>query len=160
MDMELIKSIIALMKKNDLSEFDLEEKDFKLVLKRNSNNEMDSRMWIPAPVAVAPPAAIPSAPTAPVSPAAAPTESAAPVDTLPAILSPMVGTFYRSSSPDVEPFVKVGDHITKDSVVCIIEAMKVMNEIKAEITGTIQKILIENATAVQFGQKLFVVSPD
>ena len=76
------------------------------------------------------------------------------------IKSPIVGTFYRSPSPDADPFVTVGQHVTPESVVGIIEAMKVMNEIKAEVKGTIRKILVENATAVQYGQVLFLVEPD
>lgn len=75
------------------------------------------------------------------------------------IQSPLVGTFYRASAPDADPFVAVGTRVTKDSVVCIIEAMKVMNEIKAETSGVIKKILVENATAVQYGQPMFLVEP-
>lgn len=153
MDMELIKNVIALMKENDLREFDVEEKDFKLSLKRGPQDA--------APSAWAPPM-MPLPPMMPAAQAAAPVPEAPGTseDSLPAITSPMVGTFYRSSSPDAEPFVKVGSTVTKDSVVCIIEAMKVMNEIKAEMSGTVTKILVENATAVQFGQKLFVISPN
>ena len=76
------------------------------------------------------------------------------------VKSPLVGTFYRSSSPDSDPFVKVGSHVGPNSVVCIIEAMKVMNEIKAGVSGTVRKVLVENASAVQFGQPLFLVDPD
>jgi len=95
------------------------------------------------------------------APAASPAPAAAPPppaeEELAPIASPLVGTFYRASSPDADPFVSVGSRVNKDTVVCIIEAMKVMNEIKAETSGVIKKILVENATAVQFGQPMFLV---
>jgi acetyl-CoA carboxylase biotin carboxyl carrier protein len=95
------------------------------------------------------------------APAALPPPAAAPPppaeEELTPIASPLVGTFYRASSPDADPFVSVGARVNKDTVVCIIEAMKVMNEIKAETSGVIKKILVENATAVQFGQPMFLV---
>jgi acetyl-CoA carboxylase biotin carboxyl carrier protein len=141
MDMDRIKNVIDLMREQDLSEFSIEEKDFKLSLKRNVPVVCASP--VPVPMAVAAPAA-----AAPVS---EPEEDLAPID------SPLVGTFYRASSPDAEPFVTVGSSVTKDTVVCIIEAMKVMNEIKAETTGVVKRILVENATAVQFGQPMFLV---
>jgi acetyl-CoA carboxylase biotin carboxyl carrier protein len=72
----------------------------------------------------------------------------------------MVGTFYSSSSPDTAPYVKVGDHVSEDTVVCVIEAMKVFNEIRAEMSGTVEKVLAKNAQAVEFGQPMFVVRPD
>ena len=145
MDMDRIKKVIDLMREHDLCEFAIEDRDFKLSLKRGGL------------VAVAPPpVAVPAA--APDPAAAAPAAPAAEANLTP-IPSPLVGTFYRANSPDADPFVAVGSRVTKDTVVCIIEAMKVMNEIKAETSGVIRKILVENATAVQYGQPIFLVEP-
>jgi len=105
------------------------------------------------PTPAAPAAAPPAAPQAGAEPEAEPEE-------LPRITSPMVGTFYAASSPEAAPFVQVGDHVDEDTVVCVIEAMKVFNEIRAETSGTIETVLVENAEAVEFGQPLFVVRPD
>ena len=146
MDIDRIKSVIDLMCERELCEFAIEEKDFKLSLKRGSPAVMMSApMMAPAaaPSAAAPAAAAPAAPAAD--------------DKLIPIPSPLVGTFYRAGSPDADPFVAVGSRVNKDTVVCIIEAMKVMNEIKAETSGVIKKILVENATAVQFGQPMFLI---
>lgn len=148
MDIDRIKTVIDLMREHDLNEFAVEEKDFKLSLKRGS--PAPAMMMAPQMLA---PAALPAAP------AAAPAAKAAPAadENLTPIPSPLVGTFYRAGSPDADPFVQVGSRVNKDTVVCIIEAMKVMNEIKAETSGVIKKILIENATAVQFGQPMFLI---
>ena len=149
MDMDRIKSVIDLMCERELCEFAIEEKDFKLSLKRGSPAVlMSAPMMAPATAPAAAPAAAAPA-TAPATPAAD--------DKLTPIPSPLVGTFYRAGSPDADPFVAVGSRVNKDTVVCIIEAMKVMNEIKAEASGVIKKILVENATAVQFGQPMFLI---
>ncbi len=136
MDMQQIKSVIGLMREENLSEFAIEEDGFKLSLKRGGV----------APLPAAAPAVPAPAPAAP-----------SPDDGLEKIKAPLVGTFYRASSPDADPFVKVGSTVTKDTVVGIIEAMKVMNEIKAETSGVIKKVLVDNAMAVQYGQPLFLV---
>ncbi len=150
MDIDRIKTVIDLMREHELSEFAIEEPDFKLTLKRG--NPAGLMMAAPMMAPAMAPAAAPAAPAAaPAAPAPAADENLTP------IASPLVGTFYRASSPDSEPFVGVGSRVTKDTVVCIIEAMKVMNEIKAETSGTIKKILVENATAVQFGQPIFLI---
>ena len=149
MDIDRIKSVIDLMREHELCEFAIEEKDFKLSLKRGSPAVM---MAVPQQMAAAP--AAPAAAPAPAAPAAAP---AAAVEAGTPITSPLVGTFYRAGSPDAEPFVTVGSRVSKDTVVCIIEAMKVMNEIKAETSGVVKKILVENATVVQFGQPMFLI---
>ena len=155
MDLDRIKSVIDLMSANDLCEFAVEEKDFKLSLKRGSPAPaMMMSAPLMAPMAAPAPAAAPAAPV----PAAAPAAPAKAADeNLTPIPSPLVGTFYRAGSPDADPFVAVGSRVNKDTVVCIIEAMKVMNEIKAETSGVIKKILVENATAVQFGQPMFLI---
>ena len=152
MDIKDIKRIIELMKENELSEFELAEEGFRISLRRKGFGSEPQVIMTPmhaAAPAVAP-AAAPVA--APVAPAPAPSN-------LIEIKSPMVGTFYRSSSPESEAFVGLGKDVDQESVVCIIEAMKVMNEIKAEVKGTIRKILVENATSVEFGQPLFLVEP-
>ena len=151
MDIKEIKAIIDLMRKNDLSVFKMENEGFKLTLKKGGDYQ--PVITVPAqPVATPPPA---SGATTPSGTAASP----APADAgnFKEITSPMVGTFYRTPSPDSAAFVEPGSQITPDTVVCIIEAMKVMNEIKAEISGTIAEILVENGKPVQFGQPLFRV---
>jgi acetyl-CoA carboxylase biotin carboxyl carrier protein len=153
LDLKEIKELIALIKKNDLSEFELEQGDFKIKLKK-SGGELQPVVYSAAPAAPAAPIAAAQAPAAPSGAAqpAAPSKEGAPGKE---IVSPMVGTFYASSSPEAPPYVAVGQQVTEDTVVCIIEAMKVMNEIKAETRGTISEILAENGKPVQFGQPLF-----
>jgi acetyl-CoA carboxylase biotin carboxyl carrier protein len=138
MDLRKIKSLVELMNENALSEVELEEEGMKVRLRKFGGDAA------PAP------AALPGVP-APVAPAKP--EKAPP--TGPLISSPMVGTFYRASGPEAKPFVDVGTVVGKDTGVCIIEAMKVMNEIKAECEGTIEEILVQNGQAVEFGQPLF-----
>ncbi len=156
MELKDIKKVVQMMKENDLTEFLLEDEACTLQLKRGGGE-------IQQLVAAAPQmlAASPTAPIATAAPAAAAPADAAPAvdDGLIEITSPMVGTFYNSPSPDSDSFVEIGVEIGEDSVVCIVEAMKVMNEIKAEVKGTIKKILVDNATPVQFGQPLFLVDP-
>lgn len=136
------------MKENDLSVFEMEKAGFKIKLQKDAGPGS-------APVVVAPIAAPAAAAPAPAAaPASAP---AAAASSHKEITSPMVGTFYRASSPDASPFVDVGAQVTEDTVVCIIEAMKVMNEIKAETTGVIAEVVAENGKPVQFGQALFRV---
>ncbi len=148
MDINDIKRIIELMKENELSEFELAEQGFRITVRRKAGGDPQVVM---APVPMA--AAVPSA--APAAPAAAPAVPSNLIE----IKSPMVGTFYRSSSPEAEPYASPGKDVEGESVVCIIEAMKVMNEIKAEVKGVIRKVLVENATPVEFGQPLFLVEP-
>lgn len=155
MDTKKIKEIVNLMVKSDLSEFEIEDNDFKLKIGRNTGREI----VLSAPVASAPlmaPAAAPhaAAPAAATTAAAAPAQSEVGVEI---IKSPMVGTFYRSPSPDNPPFVSQGDQVSAEKVVCIIEAMKVMNEIHAEMSGTIVEVLIEDGHSVEYGQPLFKV---
>ena len=136
------------MRKNDLSVFKMESEGFKITLKKGNDFQ---------PVIHAVPVAAPIA-----APAAAPAAAApppAPNDNLKDIASPMVGTFYGSPTPDAQPFVKVGQDVDENTVVCIIEAMKVMNEIKADVRGTIAEIVAENGKPVQFGQALFRIVP-
>ncbi len=152
MDIKEIKRIVELMKEHDLSKFELEEEAFRIALVRGYDEQV--RL---APVASPAPASLAAVPAAATSAEAA---KVAEDDGLLEITSPIVGTFYRSSSPDADPFVQVGQAVDKDSVVCIVEAMKVMNEIKAEVKGTVVKILVENASPVMYGQPLFKVKPE
>lgn len=165
MDLKDIKVIIDLMKKNSLSEFELEKEGFKIKLKRGAAEASGPGMAAELQQAAAllaqtsPPAPAPSAaggaPAA--TPAPARAAPAKPEDD--AIKSPMIGTFYRAPAPDASPYVEVGDEVNAESVVCIIEAMKVMNEIKAEVRGVITELLIENGKPVEFGQPLFKIRP-
>ncbi len=142
------------MKKNDLSVFELERDGFKLKLQKGAGEQT---VFAPAVLAAGPmPAAIPPALQ---SGAATPTPAPAAQKSEPLkdIVSPMVGTFYRAGSPESPPFAEIGDSISEESVVCIIEAMKVMNEIKAETSGVVAEIVAENGKPVQFGQVLFRV---
>jgi acetyl-CoA carboxylase biotin carboxyl carrier protein len=150
-----IKAIIDLMRKNDLSVFELEKDGFRLKLQKGATEK---------PVSVVPivsaAAAPPSAHTVQVSGPGTKAEAAAEAEqksTLRDIVSPMVGTFYRAGSPDASAFVDVGSEVTEETVVCIIEAMKVMNEIKAETRGVIAEVVAENGKPVQFGQVLYRV---
>ena len=142
-DIKEIKAIIDLMKKNGLSVFEIEKEGFRLKLQRG----MADQTSVPAPPTVAFP--LKAATTAAGKPADA--------SSLKDIVSPMVGTFYRAGSPDGAPLVDIGKTVTEDTVVCIIEAMKVMNEIKAETSGIIAEVVAENGKPVQFGQVLFRV---
>ena len=149
LDLKEIKELIALMRKNDLSVFKMEKEGFKITLKKGTDFQPVITSTAPAAM-VAAPAAV----AAPGPDAAAALKDAA---SLREIASPMVGTFYGSASPDSGPYVTVGQEVTEDTVVCIIEAMKVMNEIKAEVRGVIAEVVAENGKPVQFGQALFRV---
>jgi len=147
MDIKQIKHLIKLMIDNDLTELDIASGDEKVHLKRAGEAQQ------PAGVPVF--QAVPPAPAAPPKAEGEPAKLEELVD----VRSPMVGTYYSSSSPDVDAYVDVGDSVEQDTVVCIVEAMKVMNEIKADCTGTIAEICVKNAQPVEFGQVLFRVRP-
>jgi acetyl-CoA carboxylase biotin carboxyl carrier protein len=155
-DLKDIKAIIDLMRKNSVSEFELEKEDFKIRLKRGPNggntsssaDESAVLTYVQPPMLVQPNVAAASVPAA-----------AVPLITEVDVKSPMIGTFYRAPSPESAPYVEVGTEVNPETVVCIIEAMKVMNEIKAETKGTITQVMVENAKPVEFGQALFKVRP-
>jgi acetyl-CoA carboxylase biotin carboxyl carrier protein len=151
-DLKDIKAIIDLMRKNSISEFELEKQEFKIKLKRGPNGGGAGVAYEEAPVVayVAPPAVL----AAPGAPAPAPVAAAPAIPEL-EIKSPMIGTFYRAPSPEAASYVEVGTEVNPDTAVCIIEAMKVMNEIKAEAKGVITQVMVENAKPVEFGQPLF-----
>lgn len=146
MDVRLLEQICKLMQANDLNTVDVRDGERRIILKRGAPEYV---AVAPAPVPNPAPAATPAAPAAPVD------ENAGLVP----IKSPMVGTFYAAPAPDAKPFVGVGTHVDEDTDVCVIEAMKVFNNIKAETQGTIAKILVENGQPVEFGQTLFLVKP-
>jgi acetyl-CoA carboxylase biotin carboxyl carrier protein len=151
-DLKDIKAIIDLMKKNSISEFEMEREDFKIRLKRGTgqssqNDDIPTTSYMP-PVAITTGGAVPVA----IQSASAPTGDLE-------IKSPMIGTFYRAPSPEAANYVEVGSEVNADTVVCIIEAMKVMNEIKGEVKGIVTQILVENAKPVEFGQSLFRIRP-
>jgi oxaloacetate decarboxylase alpha subunit/acetyl-CoA carboxylase biotin carboxyl carrier protein len=156
-DLKEITQIVSLMAENDLTVFHWERDGIKLKLKRGADladaQKLLSSMSFHAPQAPVQMAA-PGAPSAPPASAAAPAAPTAEAKG-PTINSPMVGTFYRASGPDEAPFANIGDSVDENTTVCIIEAMKVMNEIKAEIGGTIARVLVEDGKPVQYGQPLF-----
>ena len=161
MDLKDIKVIVDLMKKNAVSEFEMEEGDFKIKLKRESGKPRKGETVVVQeaapmilPAAAAAPAAVPMAVATPAPAAPAPAAEG------PEVKSPMIGTFYRKPSPDADSFVEVGSVVEPETVVCIIEAMKVMNEIKAEVKGTIAEVLLEDGKPVEYGQALFRIEPN
>ena len=154
MELKDIKAIIDLMRKNELSVFEMEKDGFKLKLQKGMT---EKTVLTPVATSVAMPVAAPAAATPVAAAASPPTPEKAPAEKLKEIASPMVGTFYRAGSPDSPSFVEVGSEVNEETVVCIIEAMKVMNEIKAETKGVIAEVIAENGKPVQFGQVLFRV---
>jgi acetyl-CoA carboxylase biotin carboxyl carrier protein len=156
MDLKDIKAIVDLMKKNSISEFELEKgQEFKIRLKRSANGghtqEEMLPMYLPPGTPVPTQMASPAYSAQPTAPAAASNEIE--------IKSPMVGTIYRAPSPEAANYIEIGAEVHPDTVVCIIEAMKVMNEIKSEVRGVITQVLVENAKPVEFGQPLFKIRP-
>ena len=160
MNLNEIQDLIKFVSKAGVSEVEIEKKDFKIIIKSESKKQQDQQIiYQAAPqVQAAPqaPAPVQAAPAAPAAPAeAAPSEDSKYIT----IKSPMIGTFYRSTSPDKDPFVQVGSTVQKGSPVCIIEAMKLFNEIESEISGKIVKVLVDDASPVEYDQPLFLVDP-
>lgn len=156
-----IRDLIDFISKSGLNEVNIETNELKLNVKREPDQKVFKSTPVMAPMAAAPavaaaPVAAPSVPAAKAAPAAEAASGKKTSD----IKSPMIGTFYRSGNPDTPPFVSVGDKVTKGQTVCIIEAMKLFNEIESEVSGTIVKVMVENATPVEYDQVLFVVEPD
>ena len=141
------------MKKNSITEFELERQDSKIRLKRGLNGNAPAVQYDEAPIA-GPISVLPAVPVA-ATPAALPVATGE-ID----IKSPMIGTFYRAPSPEAGNYVEIGSEVNADTVVCIIEAMKVMNEIKSEVKGIVTQVLVENGKPVEFGQPLFKVRPN
>jgi acetyl-CoA carboxylase biotin carboxyl carrier protein len=166
MDLQSIQALIELVNKSDIGEVKLEQGNFKLCIR---HKDYHPKGMVAVATAPAGPVAAPVA-AAPAVTAAAPKEDASPQEEAPkaasaesasylTVKSPMIGTFYRSSSPDKDAFVKVGDRIEKGNVLCIIEAMKLFNEIESEISGTVVKVLVDNASPVEYDQPLFLIDP-
>ncbi len=154
-DLKTLKQLVKLMTDNDLTELDVEGDGERVKLKRGGAGPVVSYA-APGTVTSAAPAGAAAAPASAAAPPAPPAED----EGLETIASPMVGTFYAAATPDAEPFVSAGSRVEPDTVVCLVEAMKVFNEIKAEMTGTIEKVLVGNGDAVEFGQPLFLVKPE
>jgi len=158
MDLKEIQDLIRFVSKSGVTEVELEKDGFKIVIK--SDRPAEQMAYVQqAPMMMAPP--VQAAPAAVAAAAPAPAPAAAPAavsaETGVPIKSPMIGTFYRSAGPDKDVFVKVGDKVEKGQVVCIIEAMKLFNEIESEVSGTILKVLVDNANPVEYDQPLFLV---
>ncbi len=151
-DVKRVRRLVELMKEHDLSELDLKDGEQRVRLRRGAEPMVSYPMsYAPAPTAAAAtPSAAPSSGGTPAAPA---------VESGVVIKSPMVGTFYLSANPESPPFVKVGDHVGPETTVCIVEAMKVFNQIPADMSGQITAVLAENGQPVEFGQPLFRVSP-
>ncbi|BAU52163.1 acetyl-CoA carboxylase biotin carboxyl carrier protein [Mucilaginibacter gotjawali] len=156
MDIKQIQDLIRFVAKSGVNEVSIEQNDFKITIKTNQVQTVvnatvpEGLHYAPAPAAVPPPAPVAAAPVA---------EPVADTSKFVVVKSPMIGTFYRSASPDKPLFVNVGDEIKPGSVLCIIEAMKLFNEIESEISGRIVKILVDNASPVEYDQPLFLVEP-
>jgi len=143
-DIAQIRKLIKLLQNSDVTEIEVTQGEQRVRISRQGMVAAPAQPIAPSP-----------APAAPAAPAAAEEQDALEH----AVTSPMVGTFYRAPSPDAEPFVREGQKVRKGDVLCIIEAMKLMNEIEAEYDGTVDKILVENATPVEYGQPLFIITP-
>lgn len=149
-DIRKLKELVKLMVENDLAELDLRDQEETVTIRRGGSGPEIVAPAVQHAAAAAPAPATANGQAEPASPAD---------DGLIAVESPMVGTFYTAANPDSEAFVSVGSQISEGSVVCIVEAMKVFNEIKAELSGTIERICVKNGDAVEFGQALFMVRP-
>jgi acetyl-CoA carboxylase biotin carboxyl carrier protein len=152
MTLDEIKQLIDFIRERDLSEFELERADFKLRIKSGAVVHA-----VAAPVALAAPQALAATPAAGPAPVAVTEPAEQGGEDLSIVTSPIVGTFYRSSEPNAKPFVAVGDTVRKGQVLCIIEAMKLMNEIDSEHEGEVVSIYVENGQAVQYGERLFAI---
>jgi acetyl-CoA carboxylase biotin carboxyl carrier protein len=163
MNLKDIQNLIRFVAKSGASEVELETEDVKIRIKTSSDGSgnVETTVVQHVPVAAPAPAAqVIAAPAAPVAaPAAAPAEEASDDSKYVTVKSPMIGTFYRKPSPDKDAFVQVGDSVNADSVVCVIEAMKLFNEIEAEVSGKIVKVLVDDASPVEYDQPLFLVDP-
>lgn len=171
MNAKELKSILQALQEHEVAELTLETPDYKLTVKRGGEVQ---HVAAPAPVVVQSPAAVPAAQAVSHAPVAAPAPSPAAPAPTPAskaempvedtskyieVKAPIVGTFYRAPSPDADPFVKEGDTVKKGQVLCIIEAMKLMNEIESEVSGVVRKILVANGEPIEYGQVLFLIEP-
>ncbi len=160
MTLKEIQTLIKFVSESGVDEVDLEEKDFKLSIRKAAPVAAPQVVQATVPAPQAAPAPAPAAPAAQPEAPKAEAPAAPAEDNLLTIKSPMIGTFYRTPSPDKPAFVNVGDEVSQGSVVCIVEAMKLFNEIESEVSGKIVKILVDNATPVEYDQPLFLVEPN
>ncbi len=159
MDLNLLRRLIKLVEKSEITEFTVQEGDLKVKISKNGSGPV---------VNFAPAGGVPQQQNVPVSQPARQAETSAPSESkeetksenLHEVRSPIVGTFYRAPAPDADPYVQVGDHVSEGTVLCIVEAMKLMNEIESDVSGKIVKILVENATPVEYNQPLFLIEKD
>jgi acetyl-CoA carboxylase biotin carboxyl carrier protein len=160
MDLDEIKQILDMMREHDLAEFELERDNIKLRLRKNSVGGWNGALpqMAPVPYVTAPPAGVSQTPDNASSTPPILTPAKEDID-LAIVKSPIVGTFYRAAEPDAAPFADVGQTVKKGQVLCIIEAMKLMNEINAECDGEIVKVYVENGQAVHYGERLFAIKP-
>ncbi len=155
MDLNLIKKLIKVVENSEVTEFSVQEGDLKIKISKNGGNTVQ-QITVPQQMAATPqPVA-----EAPKSEAAPKAEETSQDENLYEVKSPIVGTFYRAPAPDADPYVQVGDKVGQGTVLCIVEAMKLMNEIESDVSGTIVKILVENATPVEYNQPLFLIKRD
>ncbi len=154
MDLNLVKRLIKIVEKSEITEFSISEGDVKIKISKNNGQtaQVVTNLPVQAP-------AVQPVQTAETKNEVQKEEVAA-KESLHEVRSPIVGTFYRAPAPDADPYVKVGDHVSPGTVLCIVEAMKLMNEIESDVSGTIEEILVENATPVEYNQPLFVIKPD
>jgi acetyl-CoA carboxylase biotin carboxyl carrier protein len=157
MDFDEITRILEMMREHELSEFELERDNFKLRIRKNTGGQLAAAFPHPASTHAAIPAAAPAAPASATT-ASELTEAEEEME-LAVVKSPIVGTFYRAPEPGAKPFAEVGEVVKKGQVLCIIEAMKLMNEINAEVDGEVVKVYVENSQAVQYGERLFAIRP-
>lgn len=157
METKDIQKLLDYISKSDLDEVNIETSELKLSIKRSIAGQTVQAVQVPVQVAATAPAPLPEAPKVETAPAAAPVAEVA--SNLIEVKSPMIGTFYRSAGPDKPNYVEVGDTITEGGVICIVEAMKLFNEIESEISGKVVKILVEDASPIEFDQPLFLVEP-
>jgi acetyl-CoA carboxylase biotin carboxyl carrier protein len=160
MNLNEIQDLIKFVAKSGVTEVEIERKDFKITIKAETKSKgADQPIYVQASAPAPLPVAVAPAPVAAVPEAAPAVESASNDSKYITIKSPMIGTFYRSAGPDKEQFVNVGDTVSKGSTICIIEAMKLFNEIESEISGKIVKVLVDDASPVEYDQPLFLVDP-
>jgi acetyl-CoA carboxylase biotin carboxyl carrier protein len=157
MDLDEIKKILDLMRENDLSEFELEQEGVKVRLRKNSGPQWSGHAPAMPVAAYAPPP--PAGSSAAAEPASSPLTAASEDVDLAIIKSPIVGTFYRAPDPESKPFAEIGQMVKTGQTLCIIEAMKLMNEINAECEGEVVKVYVENGRAVHYGERLFAIRP-
>jgi acetyl-CoA carboxylase biotin carboxyl carrier protein len=161
MDLNYLKKILKLLDESDSTELTIEEEGIKIKLSKTSKNQQIIQQTIPAPAVTAPQPVAPAQPATATAPQAeAPKQETSNELSGHIIHSPIVGTFYKAPSPDSPPFVEVGTRVTEGQTLCIVEAMKLMNEIESDINGIVEQVLLKDGNPVEFNQPLFVIKPE